>query len=398
MFPRYMKPSLFQSFFLFGARGTGKSTLLRELFGFPEGARTGAKGHKAIYIDLLDTDEEQLFSTRPQALTERLDGLPPHIEWVVIDEIQKVPRLLDCVHQVIESKKRKFALTGSSARKLKAGAANLLAGRASVYHLSPITSLEQGIEFSLETALAFGSLPKILTLKNNEERATVLRAYAQTYLKEEVWAEQLVRKIETFRKFVEVVAQMNGKILNHAAIARDTNADVKTIHSYFEVLEETLLGFHLEAFDSSFRSRLAKKPKFYLFDCGVARALSRTLTVPLLPQTSAFGEAFEHFVISEALRIHSLREKDFRFSYLQTKDGLEVDSVIERPGRPLALIEIKSAEFVRDDMLASLNRMATEFPSAELYCLCREKMRRVVGRVQVVPWKEGLCEALAWEG
>ena len=208
-----MNPSLFQSFFLFGARGTGKSTLLRDLFGFPEGARTGAEGRNAIYIDLLDSDEEQLFATRPQALAERLDGLPPHIEWVVIDEIQKVPRLLDCVHQEIESKKRKFALTGSSARKLKTGAANLLAGRASVYHLSPITSLEQGNTFSLETALAFGSLPKILTLKNNEERATVLRAYAQTYLKEEVWAEQLVRKMEIFRKFVEVVGQMNGKVL-----------------------------------------------------------------------------------------------------------------------------------------------------------------------------------------
>jgi predicted AAA+ superfamily ATPase len=392
MFPRICNPLLFQSFFLFGARGTGKSTLLKERFGFSKDAQSGTRSQNALYIDLLDADEEQIFSTRPTTLSERLDQLPPAIEWVVIDEIQKVPKLLDGVHQEIERKNRKFALTGSSARKLKFGGANLLAGRASIYRLSPLTFLEMGREFSLQQALSFGTLPRVTQAQDEIQRMAILRSYAQTYLKEEIWAEQFLRRLDTFRKFIEVVAQMNGQILNHASIARDTGADVKTIHAYFELLEDTLLGFHLEAFHSSFRSRLSKKPKFFLFDLGVARALSRNLTVALTPQTSAYGDAFEHFVILEAFRLQELADKDFRLSYLMTKEGVELDLVVERPGQPLVLVEIKSADRVREDMLHSLNQITKDFPQAQVYCLCRERMRRLQGRVQIVPWQEGLVE------
>ena len=185
---------------------------------------------------------------------------------------------------------------------------------------------------------------------------------------------------------------MNGKVINHASVARDTGADVKTIHGYLEILEDTLVGFQLDAFESSFRRRLARRPKFFFFDLGVARALNRTLTVPLIPQTGAFGEAFEHFCILEAHRLQTAFERDYRFSYLQTKDDVEIDLVVERPGKPLVLIEIKSTEQVRDDHIRSLERVGASFPGAQLVCLCRETLRRRVRNVDILPWDVGLRE------
>ncbi|MCP4676288.1 MAG: AAA family ATPase, partial [Deltaproteobacteria bacterium] len=197
------------SFFLFGARGTGKTTFLRSTFSNDE----------AIFIDLLDPVEQDLFSREPRELERRVLALRPECRWIVIDEIQKAPRLLDIVHKLIESGDRLFALTGSSSRKLKRGVSNLLAGRAFVYNLFPFSSSELGDRFELVDGLKWGMLPGIQKFDNDVDKQHFLRAYALTYIKEEIQEEQLIRKLDPFRQFLEVAAQTSGKIVNYSKIA-----------------------------------------------------------------------------------------------------------------------------------------------------------------------------------
>jgi predicted AAA+ superfamily ATPase len=304
MYQRLLKIDRTESFFLFGPRGTGKSTLLRSLFP-PE---------STLYFDLLMPELEDEFSRNPGSLKAKVLAAPKSITHVVIDEVQKAPRLLDIVHALIEENGKVFVLTGSSARKLKRGQANLLAGRAQVLELHTLSALEIGENFSLDSALAYGTLPLSVNADTEMKRRRFLNAYALTYLKEEIQVEQIVRKIEPFRKFLEVAAQMSGKILNYAGIARDTGADEKTIKSYYQILKDTLIGRHLEPFDTSVRRQISRKPKFFLFDTGVQRALSRALTIPVQQGTSAYGELFEAFFINECFKLNTYFEKDFSFS------------------------------------------------------------------------------------
>ena len=382
MIPRIQNPMRSNSFFLFGARGTGKSTLLRQFFA----------GDKTLWIDLLDPEQENRYAVRPDELAQQVRAGLGELDWVVIDEIQKAPRLLDVVHSTIETHGTRFALTGSSARKLKRDSVNLLAGRAFVYHLFPLTSRELGDAFDLTRALHHGTLPGLLRLTSDEERKAFLRAYALTYLKEEVWAEQFIRKLDPFRRFLAVAAQCNGEILNYSNIARDIGADHKTVASYFEILEDTLLGFLLEPYHESVRKRQRQAPKFFFFDPGVARALSGTLNVELVSSTYGFGRTFEHFVLSEIVRLSDYRQKDYRFSYLRTKDGAEVDLIVERPGSRTALVEIKSTDRVDERDIRDLCRFLPDFPGAEAFCLSRDKVRKRIGDVLAVPWQEGLEE------
>jgi predicted AAA+ superfamily ATPase len=372
------------SFLLFGARGVGKTKLVEALL--PDSSR--------IIIDLLDPNQVETFSLNPNELTARLQKLPPGCEWVVIDEVQRVPSLLDIVHQSIEKTNIKFALTGSSARKLKRGGANLLAGRAYTYHLFPFTFEELGAEFNLQEALEWGTLPKITAISSFEERKIFLQTYAHTYIKEEIQAEQVVRKLEPFRRFLSVIAQSNGTIVSYANIARDVGTSDVTVHTYFQILEDTLLGFLLEPYHQSIRKRQRENPKFFLFDTGVQRALSRTLDIPLTPQTYAFGKAFEHLVVCEIIRLASYRRNDFTFSYLRTKDDAEIDLIIERPGMPTAIIEIKSTDKVDDDDVASLRRFLPDFPGAKALCLSLDQNPKVLHGIECVYWTQGIREIL----
>jgi predicted AAA+ superfamily ATPase len=374
------------SFFLFGARGTGKTTLLHHTF----------TQENAAFVDLLDLEQETALVRDPERFGRLVDGLSPAIQTVVVDEIQRVPRLLDVIHRKLEERKRKdatplqFIMTGSSARKLRRGAANLLAGRAFVYHLFPLTAQELKGNFDLQIALEYGSLPEVWNLKEKDLAIRYLEAYSRTYLKEEVWNEQIIRKLEPFSYFLEVAAQMNGKVLNFSKIARDIGVDTKTVQSYFQILEDTLLGVVLPPFHRSLRKRQLTAPKFYFFDTGVKRALERTVTIPLLPQTYAFGEAFEHFVFLEMQRRNEYGKRDFRFSYLQTHDGAEVDFVIERPGKPVALVEIKSATRVDPSMVKHLERFSREFSSCEPFLLSLDTTEQAMGRVRALYWEQGL--------
>ncbi len=383
MYNRLIRLPEKSSFFLFGARGSGKTHLLKAHF----------SSRKVLYLDLLDPETFQTLSLRPKSLVEQLEALPKVIQWVIIDEIQKIPSLLDVVHQQIELGRFKFALTGSSARKLKHGGANLLAGRAFVYHLFPLTAREIGAEFSLPRALRWGTLPRLFSLKSDEDKRDYLRSYAHTYLQEEITQEQVVRRLDPFRRFLFIAAQMSGQIVNFAKIAREAGTTVPTVQSYFQILEDTLIGFLLDSFHESVRKRQRENPKFYFFDTGVLRALGQTLSVDLPSHTYAFGTAFEHFIINEIQRLQSYGKKDFRFSYLRTKDGVEVDLIIERPGKKRALVEIKSTDRVQPDDLRALKRLAPDIVHSEAFCLSLDPVAKKIEGVRCLPWQRGL-EAL----
>jgi uncharacterized protein len=384
------------SFFLFGARGTGKTWTLKKRL--PEGG--------GIYIDLLLPEDYERFSQRPSSLSETIQTLPEKGEfWLVIDEVQKVPALLDMVHLEIEAHKRSqmgvtkerpperkiyFALTGSSARKLKRGNANLLAGRAFLMNLYPLTHLELGNNFDLHEVLRWGSLPGIITEEQLDIRNQLLLSYIHTYLKEEILEEQLAREAPPFRRFLESAAQTNGEIINFSAIGRDVNISSNTVQSYYQILEDTLLGYYVLPYHTSIRKRQRKGPKMYLFDCGVCRALLGLHTQAVTPANYGYGKVFEHFIFLEMYRLASYNNKQFSFYYLRTKEDLEIDFIIERPGMPLALVEVKSTENVQDQHLRGLKAVKKDFPNAELFLVSREKYPRLKDGIQILPWKEAM--------
>lgn len=380
MFERLIRLSEKQSAFLFGARGVGKTTLLTSLPWLKE----------ALVINLLHAKNENHFARNPDALGEIVRALPETQPYVVIDEIQKLPKLLDVVHDLIETTNKIFILTGSSAKKLRHGGANLLAGRALLYHLYPLIYLEVGDQFNLFQALQYGMLPKTFELTTELEKQLFLETYVNLYLKEEVWAEKYVRDLEPFRHFLEVAAQANGKKINFSNIAQDVGVSDYTVQDYFSILEDTLIGYYLHPFQHSFRKRLSKKPKFYFFDTGVARALTRLIEIPLAESTSAFGEAFEHFIINQCIQLARYCHRNYRFTYLATKDDAEIDLVVERPGQKILFIEIKSATTVESRHLSTLKKISSDFGDCEAVCFSREQYTKEIDSIGVYPWAVGV--------
>ena len=387
MFTRALKLPIKRSFFLFGARSTGKSTLLKSSF----------QESEAHFIDLLLPSVEERFSRRPQDLLAELAALAPSIQWVVLDEVQKVPKLLDVVHHVMENTDQKisFALTGSSGRKLRRGGANLLGGRAFVYDLFPLIAQEYGSDFVLDDVLAWGSLPIISQLTPPHERFEFLTSYVRLYLSEEIQKEQVVRNLEPFRHFLELAAQYNGKIINHSSLAKSIGVDPKTVASYYQVLEDTLLGTFLLPFSRSFRKKLIKSPKFYFFDIGVSRAMARQLTVPMVTSTSYYGDVFEHFIFTQMRALFSYQRNEYRLSYYHDENNIEVDFVIERPGKPVLFVEVKSAEIVVESMTKSLRIVARDFADADFQLWSRDSVAKQYGGVTCVPWHRGISALMS---
>jgi predicted AAA+ superfamily ATPase len=366
-----------RSFFLFGARGTGKTTLLRQRF----------ESEDVLLVDLLSPTIESRLSRKPELLESMVMEAPG--KTIILDEIQKVPALLDVVHSMLSRKIGTFVLTGSSSRKLKRGGANLLAGRAAVRELFPLCRSEVGAGFSLEHNLNWGSLPEVLTLDSSQAKLDFLLAYAQTYIKEEIAAEQLVRKVDLFRGFLEVAAQSNAKLVNVSNIARDVGLDPKTIQTYFSILEDTHLGFTVPQYHHSARKRVMSMPRFYFFDCGVVRALAQTLFHPVAAGTSYYGECFEHLVVTELYRLSSYENRGKRLFTLTTQDGFEIDIVLQTPGMPLKLLEIKSATRVDERSGKSLLRAKKDFSlDTELYVLSQDEIIRTEEGVHYMPWDE----------
>lgn len=384
MFQRLCKLSLNNSFFLFGARATGKSTLVRGL----------GKGLNMVSVDLLDPAQYEEATLRPSELAARIRGIAGPDTWIFIDEVQKAPRILDVAQQLIDQKDARFILTGSSARKVKRGGANLLAGRAYNYQLYPLTSVELGSSFDLNHYLSLGGLPRTWNISDAQERIIYLRSYVSTYLKEEIAEEQIVRKLEPFGRFLQVAAQCSGKVINYSSIAKDVGTSDQTVKTYFQILEDTLVGFILPAFSESVRKSQGQSPKFYLFDTGVLRTLQRVIDQPLSDRNYEYGNLFEHFIIHEIKRRAEYLGRDYSYSFLRTQRDQEIDLIIERPGRKRAVIEIKSTTQIREADVNILKQLGSDIQDAELFCLSRDPDRKRYGEIIAINWKDGIEEIL----
>lgn len=362
-----------ESCFLWGARQTGKSTLLG--FRFPE----------ARYIDLLKSDEFERYNRRPSLLREEL-SLLANDELVIIDEIQKLPTLLDEVHWLMTNHHLRFILSGSSARKLKRSGANLLGGRAIRKHLYPLVSAEIP-DFDLVKACNYGTIPRHYLGTSPNKR---IQAYVGDYLQEEIKAEALTRNLSVFTRFMEVAALSNGEIVNYQNIASECGVSSPTIKEYFSILEETLIGYLVPAFTEKVKRRVIQSPRFYYFDTGISNyLLKRTVVQPGSPE---FGYAFEHLIILELLAYISYSDSLHQLSYWRTTTGYEVDAVI---GDAQLAIEIKSTEEVQSRHLKGLRAFSEEFPEARLMVVSMDKHARQSNGVEIYPAQEFLT--LLWD-
>ena len=373
------------SFFLFGPRQTGKSTLLKSLL----------KSETTLFYDLLKTEEYLRLSANPTLFREEILSRDQKITHVVVDEIQRIPDLLNEVHWILEGTNPPyFCLSGSSARKLKRSHANLLAGRAWTYHLFPLTSQELGERFSLERALNLGTLPSVYLDPDIESARRTLKSYVETYLKEEVQAEAIVRNVGSFLRFLSLAGDENGNVINYSNISRETGTTYKTVKEYFQILEDTLIGFFLLPYSKSTRKRLVQHPKFYFFDPGVHRALTQKITVPLQRKTTEYGRSFEHFLITEIIRLARYKELDYEFSFYQSSNEAEVDLIIETPQGLTYAIEMKSLENPDSSSLRGLKSFRQICQKATLYCACLAPRKRTIGDISILPWQEVLAEIL----
>jgi len=367
-----------QSAFLWGPRKTGKTTYLREEF------------PRSLIYDFLKTDLVFEFAKRPSLFRERILAKDEVVLKypIILDEVQKVPQILDEVHWLIENKRLRFILCGSSARKLKRGKANLLGGRAWRYEMYPLVSSELE-QLDLLRALNRGMIPDHY-MKDDSKRS--LNAYIRDYLKEEVFDEGLTRNIPGFARFFDALGYSHGELTNFSNIARDCGVDAKTVKEYYQIIIDTLLGRMVEPFKKrQSRQIITKTPKFYLFDVGVAGAIIKRH----LPEERGeqFGRAFEHFIFMEISAHSSYRGMDYKINYWRTKIGLEVDFVL---GEGEIAIEVKGTSRVETRDIRSLFVFMQEFGPKKALVVCNEKEERVVGKVRILPWRKFL--ELLWDG
>ncbi len=362
-----------KSIFLFGPRQTGKSTLLRYLF-------PGVK-----FFDLLEADTFRELSARPEQIRQTLSS---EDRIIVIDEIQKLPSLLDEVHLLIErNKDLRFILTGSSARKLKRGSANLLAGRAWICRLHPLVSAEVGFEKLLER-LNRGSLPAIL---DSEFYQQDLRAYVGTYLQEEIQAEGFSRSIENFSRFLEVAGLTNGEQLNFTAVANDTGIPAKVIREHYRILEDTLVGHLLPAYQKTVKRKPVAKAKFYLFDVGVANTLLKRGEVSI--GSESLGKALEHLIFLELRSYLDYKRLDYPLAYWRSRSQFEVDFVI---GDEIA-IEVKSKSYISNREYKGLAALSEELHLKRKIVVGMERQRRTTDEgIEILPATDFLRDL--WNG
>jgi predicted AAA+ superfamily ATPase len=383
MIPRLLKPLKSSSILIFGARGTGKSTYIASHF----------LNKNSVSLNLLNPEIENKYALEPQRLIAEIRSLQSKPDCVIIDEVQKLPRLLDVVHLLIEEDHIQFVLTGSSARNLKRGAANLLAGRAYVYHLFPFSYLEL-VEhnFDLTKALHWGLLPKVFFLESDAERAKFLQSYTLTYLNEEIRSEQIIRKLEPFRFFLPILGQVSGKVINHKKIADQIGVQIKTVQSYLQIIEDTLLGFYLPSFHNSIRKSQRLSPKFYLIDTGIKKALEGSLEQVPVPRTSVYGELFEHFLINEVYKLNHYFERGFRMSYYATKNNVEIDLILSQSNSHI-LIEFKSNDRIDKTEVKSFAAHAEAFQSVKSrYYISNDQSVMDLHGVHCWPWTKFLSE------
>lgn len=340
MYNRFIKLPKNDSFFLWGPRQTGKSSLLRQLF--PDSPR----------IDLLKSDEFIKYSTAPWLLREELT-LKSDVPFIIIDEIQKVPALLDEIHWLIEEKEICFGLCGSSARKVKRGHANLLGGRALRYVLHGLTSHELGSDFNLENMLNRGYLPRMVQSSNYKK---LWHGYIVDYLKEEIASEGLVRNLPAFSNFLELASISDTEIISYKKFESDTGVVQTTIKDYFSILQDTLIGSYLPSFSKRPKRRVIQAPKFFFFDVGLVNQLARRGEV--VPKTEVFGKAFENWVYHEIRAYLDYTDNMEPLSYWQLSSGKEVDFII---GDARVAIEAKGSDKITSDHCKGLEEFKRDY-------------------------------------
>jgi len=364
------------SFFLWGPRQTGKSTLLRMTY------------PGATWIDLLKSDEFGRYSSRPALLREELASTPG-TRFVVVDEVQKVPGLLDEIHWLIENRGIVFALCGSSARKVRRQHANLLGGRAERFELSGLVSRELGSAFDLDRMLNHGTLPRHYL---SDSPGRLLRAYVGDYLREEVAAEGLLRRLPAFAGFLQAAALADGEMVNFSTIARDCAVSSPTVTEYFHILEETLLGRFVPAFTRRPKRRVIRAPKFYFSDVGLVNVLARRGR--LERGGELYGKAFENWVLHELWTATRYRELYEEISYWRLAGGAEVDFIV---GDMRLAVEAKSTTRVTSDHLKGLRQLAVDHPGTRRWLVCLEQKARLTeDGIEILP--VGVFAERVWGG
>ncbi len=348
MYSRLIQPPG-KSFFLFGPRGTGKTTWVKSTF------------PRAIYIDLL---EAQLFNDL-LANPQRLENLIPgnFKEWVIIDEVQRIPEILNEVHRLIEKSGFKFVLTGSSARKLRRAGPNLLAGRALTYSLHPLTAIELGDDFDLDDSLKYGHLPTAVKDSHPEK---YLESYVKTYLEEEVKYEGLTRNLGSFSRFLEAASFSQGSVLNITKVAQECAVQRKVVENYFTILEDLLIGHRLPVFTKKAQRRLAAHPKFYFFDVGIYRTIRPR--GPLDLPEEAEGAAFETLLFQELMAVNHYLDLGYSMYYWRTSNNYEVDFVLYGE-KGIKAFEVKRSARISGSMLSGLNSFIRDYPMAKAYLI-----------------------------
>ncbi|OGQ21598.1 MAG: ATPase [Deltaproteobacteria bacterium RIFCSPLOWO2_02_FULL_44_10] len=368
MYSRIINRPKKKSFFLFGPRGTGKSTWIRQTFS------------DALYLDLLD---DALFTdllARPHRLEELIPKNFKHP--IIIDEVQKIPALLDEVHRLIESKRHQFVLTGSSARKLKQKGINLLAGRALTLFLYPLTVFELGQDFNLEHSLRYGFLPSVY-MESDPKR--YLEAYVRTYLKEEVQQEGLTRNLGAFSRFLEAASFSQGQVLSISEVARECSVERKVVENYFTILEDLLLGVRLPVFTKRAKRRMISHTKFYLFDAGVYRTIRPS--GPLDRPEEIEGAALETLFFQEVRALNEYHDLGYTLYYWHTANDMEVDFVVYGE-RGIFAFEIKRAKrFSRND-LTGLKLFLKDYPGANAYFVYGGDRREEVDGITIIPYEK----------
>lgn len=365
-----------ESCFLWGARQTGKSTLLKELFA------------DSPRYDILLSDEYGRLRTRPSLLREELLAQPPGTKPVVIDEIQKIPELLDEVQWLIVNHRIQFVLCGSSARKLKRTGANLLGGRALRYELLPLVYPEIP-QFNLMRALNHGLLPRHYLA---DQPRPLLEAYVGDYLKEEIAAEALTRNVPAFSRFLEAAAFSNGEMVNYQNIASDCGVSAPSIKQYFSILEDTLIGRFVPSFQKRPKRRVVLTPRFYFFDLGLANFLLKRGAVA--PRSETFGKVFEHFIYQELVAHSRYSGKHYPIAYWRTASQLEVDFVL---GDHEVAVEVKAAEQAASHHLRGLKAFKEEYRTKHAILISLDSKPRIIDGITILPWETFLKRLWAGE-